>query len=33
MILKQEESHLISSVLPEEIEVMVILAKINFKTQ
>lgn len=32
MILKQEESHLILSIFPKEIKVMVILAKINFKT-
>lgn len=33
MTLKQEESHLILSILPKEIKVMVILAKTNFKTQ
>jgi len=31
VILKQEESHLILSVFPKEIKVMVILAKINLK--
>lgn len=31
VILKQEESHLILSIFPREITVMVILAKINFK--